>query len=100
MHCKKIVKKKMVLVVFLSLFVFAFIIPFLHPAIEGNSYPNDVARLKTSSSADFYAMSESDYTTRWILQNASLTGVEDFHDDINTDYWNIINSSSIILYTF
>jgi len=44
---------------------------------------------------NFYAISESDLTTRWILQNASLTAVEDFHDDINTDYWNLVDVSSV-----
>ncbi len=95
MHYKKIVKKRMVLIVFLSLFIFSFLSPFFRLATEGSPIPDDVARLNLSSSADFYAISESDYTTRWILQNASLTAGEDFHDDINTNYWNFINSSSI-----
>lgn len=40
---------------------------------------------------NFYAISESELTTRWILQNATLTPVEDFHDDINTDYWDLVD---------
>lgn len=39
---------------------------------------------------NFFAISESYDTTRWILQNSTITAVEDFHDDINTDYWNLI----------
>jgi len=38
---------------------------------------------------NFYAISESDITTRWILQDSSLSPVEDFHDDINTNAWDI-----------
>jgi hypothetical protein len=45
---------------------------------------------------NFYAISESELTTRWVLQNATIIPTEDFHDDINTDYWNFISSSSII----
>ncbi len=95
MYCKKIVKKRMVLIVFLSLFFFASLLPFLRPAIEGSAFPNDIAGLGLSSSADFYAISESESTTRWILQNSTITAVEDFHDDINTDYWNLVDVGQV-----
>ena len=36
---------------------------------------------------NFYAISESDLTTRWILQEASLTPAQDFHDDITGANW-------------
>jgi len=42
---------------------------------------------------NFYAISESDLTTRWILQGADISAVEDFHDDVNTDYWNLVDVS-------
>jgi hypothetical protein len=43
---------------------------------------------------NFYAISESDLTTRWILQGSDISPVEDFHDDINTDAWELIDYSS------
>ena len=52
---------------------------------------------------NFYAISESDLTTRWILQGSDISPVEDFHDDINTDAWDLsdvsgrtINTNEII----
>ena len=95
MRFKKINKKFVVLGI-LSLFLLASLSFVLRPVIEGSTIPNDITGLKlTSSNADFYAISESDYTTRWILQNSTITAVEDFHDDINTDYWNLIDASNI-----
>jgi len=43
---------------------------------------------------NFEGISESDYTTRWILQNATTVPVEDFHDDIDTDYWDLVDVAS------
>jgi hypothetical protein len=43
---------------------------------------------------NFYAISESELTTRWILQDNKLTPIEDFHDDINTNYWGLIDVSN------
>ena len=43
---------------------------------------------------NFQAISESDLTTRWILQGKDITALEDFHDDINTDYWNLMQTTS------
>ncbi len=93
MHCKKIIKKRIVLIVILSLFMIGFFTPFLRLATEGSTFPDDVARLKTSSNADFYAISESDLATRWILQGAEITPLENFTDDLNTDYWNLVDVS-------
>ncbi len=95
MRFKKIVKKRIVLLVFLSLFIFPLFISSMLPAIEGISQPDDIAGLNLSSNADFYAISESDYTTRWILQNSTISAVEDFHDDINTDYWNLVDVGQV-----
>lgn len=36
---------------------------------------------------NFYAISESNETTEWILQGSEITPLEDFNDDINTSYW-------------
>lgn len=36
---------------------------------------------------NFEAISESDYTTRWILYSNDTTPIMDFHDDINTNAW-------------
>ena len=44
---------------------------------------------------NFYAISESDSTSRWILQGSEISPIEDFHDDINTDYWNLVDVSDI-----
>lgn len=44
--------------------------------------------------ANFHAISESDLTTRWILQGSDISAVEDFHDDINTNYWALADVSS------
>lgn len=38
---------------------------------------------------NFYAISESDKTTEWKLQGKETTPFEDFHDNINTNYWNL-----------
>ena len=46
--------------------------------------------------ANFEAISESDYSTRWILQNSTISPVEDFHDDINTNYWDLQATNPII----
>jgi len=92
-------KKKIVVIVVLSLFLFPFISSVLRPAIEGYAIPDDVAGLKLSTSANFYAISESEQTTRWILQNASLTPLEDFHDDISGSNWDLIDVSEIIINT-
>jgi len=43
---------------------------------------------------NFYAISESDLTTRWILQGAEISGVEDFNDDLTSGYWDLIDFSS------
>jgi len=51
-------------------------------------------------SPNFYAISESDLTTRWILQGAEISPVEDFHDDINTDYWDLVDVLEHIFQTF
>ncbi len=101
MHCRKIVKKRIILIVILSLFIVGFLTPFFRLATEGTPIPDDVARLRTSLSADFYAISESDYTTRWRLQNASITSVEDFHDDLTSQKWrlNDTSDSSFSVYT-
>ena len=101
MHCRKIVKKRIILIVILSLFIVGFLTPFFRLATEGTPIPDDVARLRTSLSADFYAISESDYTTRWRLQNASITSVEDFRDDLTSQKWrlNDTSDSSFSVYT-
>ena len=44
---------------------------------------------------NLHAVSSSNVATRWILQEASLTPIEDFNDDINTDYWSIGDVSNI-----
>ena len=79
--------KKLSVIVFLSLFLFSSLFPFLRPAIEGLTFPNDIAGLNLSSNADFYAISESDHTTRWILQNSTLSPVANFTDDISGANW-------------
>ncbi|MFW9971345.1 MAG: hypothetical protein ACFFDF_14220, partial [Candidatus Odinarchaeota archaeon] len=43
---------------------------------------------------NFHAISESDVTTRWILQGSEISPVEDFHDDINTNYWDLVDVSN------
>lgn len=42
---------------------------------------------------NFHAVSESSYTTRWILQNATLTSTEDLHDDISAYSWDLYGVS-------
>ncbi len=49
---------------------------------------------------NFHAISESDVTTRWILQDNELTAVEDFHDDISGSNWNLIDVSINIIQTY
>ena len=71
----------------LSIFIFILSISLL-PASNYNNF-NDNTSLKTSSDPNFYAISESDYTTRWILQDATLEAIENFTDDINTDAWSL-----------
>jgi len=43
--------------------------------------------------ANFYAISESDNPTHWILQGTDLTPLEDFHDDISGSNWNLYGVS-------
>ncbi len=38
---------------------------------------------------NFHAISESELTTRWILQGSEINGIEDFHDDISINDWNL-----------
>ena len=45
---------------------------------------------------NFEAISESDYTTRWILYSNDTTLTEDFHDDINTYPWDLDGVSETI----
>ena len=85
----KKVKVKVLGLVCVFLFVFSVFIPVIE-----SSFPFDNSNLKTSDTyADFYAISESDNPTRWILQGADIEPVEGFHDDINTDYWDLCGVS-------
>jgi len=83
----KINNKKIVMCLFLSLFIVGFFTPFLRPVIEGSTFPDDITGLRLSSNADFYAISESDLTTRWILQGADINPVLNFTDDISGANW-------------
>ncbi|MBY9008822.1 MAG: DNRLRE domain-containing protein, partial [Candidatus Lokiarchaeota archaeon] len=46
---------------------------------------------------NFDAISQSEVLSRWILQGADISPVEDFHDDINTDYWNLVGMSESVI---
>lgn len=71
-----------------------FSLPVLSCVINGShSLLDNNLNLRTSSSANFYAISESDLTTRWILQDNELTPVENFTDDINSDAWSLIGAT-------
>ena len=48
-----------------------------------------------STTANFYAISESDNPTHWILQGADITAFEDFHDDISGSNWNLYGVSNV-----
>jgi len=73
--------------------IYIFIVPVLLKA-PANS-PSSLFETPYSSDTyvDFYAISESDHTTRWVLQGAEISPIEDFHDDINTNYWNLVDVS-------
>lgn len=47
---------------------------------------------------NFFAISESNLPTRWILQNATLTPVENFTDDISGSNWDLYGVSERIMY--
>ncbi len=51
----------------------------------------------TSTVTSFDAISESSETTNWIMQGAEITALEDFHDDIATNYWNLVDASSSVI---
>jgi len=63
--------------------------------VQGSVYYTSWVSYTVLAQANFEAISESDYLTRWILQNSTTTLVEDFHDDINTNYWSLETSSNI-----
>ncbi|MFX0024593.1 MAG: hypothetical protein ACFE9S_19920, partial [Candidatus Hermodarchaeota archaeon] len=44
--------------------------------------------------ANFHAVSESSYTTRWILQGSETTILEDLHDSIDSNAWILIVSDN------
>ncbi|TFG10125.1 MAG: hypothetical protein EU535_08520, partial [Promethearchaeota archaeon] len=62
--------------------------------VQGSVYYTSWVSYQVIGMANFEAISESDYTTRWVLQNSTISAVEDFHDDINTDYWNLVDVGS------
>ena len=91
--------KKFIVLTILSLFMVGFLTPFLRLATEGYTFPDDVARLRTSSSADFYAISESDETTRWIMQGADIDPILNFTDDISGANWYLTDITERSMYT-
>ena len=56
--------------------------------ILGSVYYTSWVSYQVIGLANFEAISESNYPTRWILQNSTLTATEDFSDDIDpSDTW-------------
>ena len=49
--------------------------------------------------SNFYAISESDYITRWILQGSDISPVENFTDDISGANWDLTDISKRFMYT-
>ena len=76
----------------LCFLLFLFGLPIISTAVN-KSLSDGMVGLKTSSSANFYAISESDLTTRWILQGAEITAIQNFSDDISGSNWNLYDVS-------
>ncbi len=47
---------------------------------------------------NFHAISESDLTTRWVLQGADISAVQNFTDDISGSNWNLYGVSEDSFY--
>ncbi|KKL85758.1 hypothetical protein LCGC14_1951520, partial [marine sediment metagenome] len=57
--------------------------------IGSDFYSEWVNFIVEKSIHNFEAISESEYPTRWILYSNATTPIEDFHDEIITNYWNL-----------
>ena len=62
--------------------------------IGSNYYSNWTYFDVKDSIHNFEAISESEYTTRWILYSNDTTTTLDFHDDINTNAWTLTDVGS------
>ncbi len=70
---------------YLILLVLCFLFPLFNIFFVVGGNPED----------NFYVISESNETTEWTLQGSEITPLEDFHDDINTSYWNLEDVNEI-----
>jgi len=85
-------KSTKALLIFISFF---FLLFFQSIPANSDSYLTEMPLASTTTTFD--AISESPETTNWIMQGAEITALEDFHDDIATDYWNLVDVSSTII---
>jgi len=65
----------------------------IHGSLQYTDWTNFEVVDPVDPDPNFHAISESDVTTRWILQNATLTAVENFTDDISGANWDLYGVS-------